>query len=60
MCQPFGTNATAVCRLPHAKAITGQIILYLENFNRATKWQQNRGPLSGGVMPLRAALGKTS
>ena len=34
MCQPFGTNVTAVCRLPHAKAITGQIMLYLENFNK--------------------------
>jgi hypothetical protein len=37
MCQPFGTNVTTVCRLPHAKAITGQIILYIENFNKATK-----------------------
>jgi hypothetical protein len=54
MCQPFGTNVTAVCRLPHAKAITGQIILYLENFNKATKCRQNRGPgLGGPVMPSR-------
>jgi hypothetical protein len=55
MCQPFGTNVTAVCRLPHAKAITGQIILYLENFNKATKCRQTRGPGLGGVMPLRYA-----
>ena len=54
MCQPFGTNVTAVCRLPHAKAITGQIMLYLENFNKAAKCVQNRGPVPGGVMPLRA------
>jgi hypothetical protein len=53
MCQPFGTNVTTVCRLPHAKAITGQIILYLENFNKAAKCPQNRGPVLGGVMPLR-------
>jgi hypothetical protein len=53
MCQPFGTNVTAVCRLPHAKAITGQMMLYLENFNRAAKCRQNRGPGLGGVMPLR-------
>ena len=53
MCQPFGTNVTAVCRLPHAKAITGQIMLYLENFNKAAKCRQNRGPGLGGVMPLR-------
>ena len=55
MCQPFGTNVTAVCRLPHAKAITGQIMLYLENFNKAAKCLQNRGPVLGGVMPLRTA-----
>jgi hypothetical protein len=42
-----------VCRLPHAKAITGQIMLYLENFNKAAKCVQNRGPLSGGFIPLR-------
>jgi hypothetical protein len=49
VCQPFGTNVIAVCRLPHAKAITGQIILYLENFNTATKCRQTRGPgWSGG------------
>jgi hypothetical protein len=50
MCQPFGTSVTAVCRLPHAKAITGQIILYIENFNKATKCVQNRGPVLGGVI----------
>jgi hypothetical protein len=32
----------------HAKAITGQIILYLENFNKAAKCVQNRGPVLGG------------
>jgi hypothetical protein len=54
MCQPLGTNVTAACRLTHAKAITGQIILYLENFNKATKCVQNRGPVLGGAdMPLR-------
>jgi hypothetical protein len=57
MCQPFGTDVTAVCRLPHAKAITGQIMLYLENFNKAAKCRQNRGPGLGGVMPLRLAGG---
>jgi hypothetical protein len=60
MCQPaFGTNVTTVCRLPHAKAITGQIILYLDNFNKATKCVQNRGPVLGGVMPLRRGAGST-
>jgi hypothetical protein len=39
----------------YAKAITGQIILYLENFNKAAKCVQNRGPLLGGVMPLRCS-----
>jgi hypothetical protein len=53
MCQLFGTYVTTVCRLPHAKAITGQIMLYLENFNKAAKCVQNRGPVLGGVMPLR-------
>jgi hypothetical protein len=48
MCQPPGTNVKTVCRLPHAKAITGQIILYIENFNKATKCWQNRGPGLGG------------
>jgi hypothetical protein len=56
MCQPFGTNVTTMCRLPHAKAITGQIILYKEKFNKATKCRQNRGPVLGGVMPLRAPV----
>jgi hypothetical protein len=37
MFQPFGTKATAVSRLPHAKAITGQIILYLKNLDKAAK-----------------------
>jgi hypothetical protein len=46
-----------VCRLPHAKAITGQIIFYIESFNRATKCVQTaRGPVLGGVMPLRTPL----
>jgi hypothetical protein len=53
-------NVTAVCRLPHAKAITGQIMLYLENFNKAAKCLQNRGPVLGGVMPLRGCLGSAS
>jgi hypothetical protein len=48
MFQPLGTDVTTVCRLPHAKATTGQIILYLENFNTATKCRQNRGPVLGG------------
>jgi hypothetical protein len=37
MFQPRGTKATAMSRLPHVKAVTGQIILYLENLNRATE-----------------------
>jgi hypothetical protein len=37
----------------HAEAITGQIMLYLENFNKAAKCRQTRGPGLGGVMPLR-------
>jgi hypothetical protein len=53
MCQPLGTYVTTVCRLPHAKAITGQIMLYLKNFNKAAKCVQNRGPVLGGVMPSR-------
>ena len=48
MCQPFGTNVTAVCRLPLAKAITGQIILNLDNFDQAAKWDKIRGPVLGG------------
>jgi hypothetical protein len=43
MCQPFGTNVTAACRLPHAKAITDQIV---EIFNKA-KCRQTRGAGGG-------------
>jgi hypothetical protein len=52
MFQPFGTKATTVSRLPHAKAITGQIILYLENLDKAAKWHEIRGPVLGGY-PVR-------
>jgi hypothetical protein len=56
MCQPLGTNVTAVCRLPHAKAITGQIILYLlREFQQSYKMQANKGAWSGGLNPVALA-----
>jgi hypothetical protein len=43
--QPPGTKITTVSRLPHAKAITGQIILYfLENLDRATNVSKTGAP----------------
>jgi hypothetical protein len=34
VCQPLGTNVTAVCRLPHAKAITGHKRPKLQNVDK--------------------------
>jgi hypothetical protein len=54
MCQPFGTDVTTACRLPHAKAITtGQIMLYLENLNKAQSCKMSLpkiGALVWGVL----------
>jgi hypothetical protein len=45
MCQPFGTNVTTVCRLSHAKAITGH------NRPKLQKLFNEGGPL-GGLNPV--------
>jgi hypothetical protein len=50
MFQPLGTKATAaVSRLPHAKAITGQIILYLERISTKLQNVGRNGALVWGA-----------
>jgi hypothetical protein len=55
MCQPFGTNVTTACRLPHAKAITGQIIWHAPSIVLAIT-PQGAGVATGPVKFVVEAL----
>ena len=48
MCQPFGTNVTAVCRLPHAKVITGQAISEYQRMRSAGQHTERAPPPASG------------
>jgi hypothetical protein len=54
VCQPFGTNVTAVCRLPHAKAITRHNRPKLQNVCKIAP------PPLGGLNPVAVPRGGTS
>jgi hypothetical protein len=52
MFQPFGTKVTAVCQLPHAKAITGGTDFVLRESRQSYKMSPKQGPSPGGLNPV--------
>jgi hypothetical protein len=50
VCQPFGTNVIAVCRLPHVKGITGHNRPKLQNAGKTG--DRGQGSCSGGLTPV--------